>query len=231
MKKFFLSIAIAVLFAVNANASLVRLDQGSFTPAASVITFSESGYGLGTTNPVYTLGAYTVSFGGYFTGGLGTPTADQALSFAAGAPNTFITNDGANPTTPVLSGTPQFNGPIAVLFSHDVAAVGLNGGYFDAIGGTTIAAYGRSGNLLGTVTNSALGIEFFGLGDSTGNAVIAGIQFYITGNEPAGYAIDNLTFALDAGGYNPPGAVPEPASLILIGLGLLGLAGFRKRIS
>ncbi|MDH4101341.1 MAG: PEP-CTERM sorting domain-containing protein [Nitrospirota bacterium] len=232
-KKLLASLAVGVFslgMIGSANAALVDLAAGSFTPAASVITFSE--YSLGTTNPVYNFGTYSVSFDGYFMGGLGTPTVGVPLALDAAAPNTFITSDGANPTSPVLSGTPRFAGSVAVLFSQDVAAVGLDGGYFDAIGGTTIAAYDRLGHLIGSITNSQYGIEFFGLGDSSGNAVIAGIQFYITGSEPAGYAIDNLTFAFDERGYITPNAVPEPSTMILLGIGIAGVAAgsrFRRK--
>lgn len=219
MKKLLLVVSMILMTGITANATLVELGEGSFTPAASVITFSE--YALNTVNPVYNFGDYTVNFGGYFQGGLGTPTVGANLTLDAASPATFITTDGANPTSPVLSGTPRFNGSVAVLFSEDVAAVGLDGGYFDAIGGTTIAAYDRQGNLLGSVTNSEYGIEFFGLGDSSGNALIAGIQFYITGSEPAGYAIDNLTFAFDKDGYDTE-PVPEPATMFLLGTGLIG---------
>lgn len=219
-----------LVFVLNANASLIELGAGSFTPAASVITFSEFSYG--TTNPVYDFTTYNVSFGGFFLGGLGSPTVGSNLALDATAPATRITGDGSNPTSPVLSGTPRFNGPVGVLFSQDVAAVGLDGGYFNAIGGTSIEAYGRTGNLLGSILNSDLGIEFFGLGDDSGIAQIAGIQFYITGDEPAGYAIDNLTFAFDSDGYKGAvvgAVVPEPSTFLLLGGGLAGLALLARR--
>ena len=222
----------------SAQAALVNLGAGSFTPAATIITFSE--YALGTVNPSYSLaagslGTVGVTFAGSFvgqtiTGGgvktlTGTPTGPLTL----GAGDTFITSDGANPTSPVLSGTPQYNGPISVLFSVPVSAVGLSGGFFNAIGATSITAYDGAGAVLGTITNSQLGIEFYGLADSTGAAVIKGISFYITGNEPAGFVIDNLTF----GGSEvviPPNGVPDSDSTMMLFAGVLGaLAAFRRR--
>jgi hypothetical protein len=226
----------------GAHAALIRIGPGDFTPLAPTITFSE--VALGTVNPSYNLGVipsldpvnpFTVNFEGYFvgqsdSGGFpntlsdSTPTSGVPLALDPAAPNTFTTNDGANPTSPVLSGIPQFNGVIAVLFSAPVAGVGLDGGYFDALNSTTIEAYGPLGQVLGSVTNASLGIEFFGLADSSLANTIQGISFYITGPEPAGFAIDNLTF-----GAADVIDTPEPGTLLLITTGLLGLVGFRRK--
>jgi hypothetical protein len=128
-----------------------------------------------------------------------------------------------------LSGTPQFNGPISVLFSTPVAGVGLKGGFFDAIGATSITAFDANGGVLGSIVNSALGFEFYGLADASGNNVISGISFYITGNEPAGFEIDNLTFGAKEA-INPQ--VPEPGTMLLLASGAVGLIGrLRRRIS
>jgi hypothetical protein len=239
-KLLFSVIAVPLLgLTTGANAALVNLGPGSFTPLASVITFSE--FPGGTIDPVYTftslpgLGDVTVSFGGHFVGQVATggspntlsdPTPDSPLALDPGAPDTFITGDGANPTSPVLSGTPTFNGPISVLFDKPVAGVGLDGGFFDAIGGTTIEAYDPFGVSLGSIVNSSLGIEFFGLADSGGANVIGGISFYITGPEPAGFAIDNLTFGSSSVIPEVDHVVPEPSTLLLFGTGLLGLLGY-----
>jgi len=126
----------------------------------------------------------------------------------------------------VLSGSPTFNGPIAVLFSAPVAGVGLKGGFFDAVHSTTIEAYDSTGASLGSITNSVTGFEFYGLADSTGDNVIRGISFYITGNEPAGFEIDNLTFgAADVINVG----VPEPGSCALLAAGLVGFGFLRRR--
>lgn len=186
---------------------LVNLGPGAFTPVASVITFSE--FSLGTVNPTYTftglpdIGDVTVTFEGHFAGQstvgsfvvtLDDTTPNGPLTLDPNAPDTFIVGDGSNPTSPVLSGIPTFNGPISVLFSSNVAAVGLDAGFFNAVGGTSIEAFDRDGNSLGIITNSLLGIEFYGLATADGASRIAGISFYVTGDEPAGFAIDNLTF-------------------------------------
>lgn len=220
----------AVALASAAQAALINLGPGSFTPAASVITFSEPGRSVGDTDPVYAIAGNTVSFGEYFLGQTvvgggvrtltGSPTTPLSLVQNG---NAFITTDGANPTSPVLSGTPRFNGPISFTFATPVAAVGLSGGYFDAIGATTIEAFDSAGLSLGSIVNSAIGVEFYGLFDSSGSN-IAGVSFYITGSEPAGFAIDNVTF----GDADVVINAPEPATLAAFGAMLAGLGLSRR---
>ncbi len=236
----FMVLLVGLVYASSAFAALVRINASNFTPLASVITFSE--FPGGTQNPSYsftalpTLGDVTVNFGGNFLGqvvtggfpvGLSDTTPSDPLTLDPAGPLTFITNDGANPTSPVLSGSPIFNGPISVLFSVPVVAVGLDGGFFDAVGSMGIQAYDAQGNILGTVTNTVTGIEFFGLADDNGQRLISGISFFITGNEPAGFAIDNLTFG--AAEAVIIGTVPEPCTMALMGLGCAGMAFLRRR--
>ena len=220
----------AVALASAAQAALINLGPGSFTPAASVITFSEPGRNIGDTDPIYAIAGNTISFGEYFLGQTvvgggvrtltGSPTTPLSLVQNG---NAFITTDGANPTSPVLSGTPRFNGPISFTFATPVAAVGLSGGYFDAIGATTIEAFDSAGLSLGSIVNSAIGVEFYGLFDSSGSN-IAGVSFYITGSEPAGFAIDNVTF----GDADVVVNAPEPATLAAFGAMLAGLGLSRR---
>jgi len=226
--------------AINANATLVDLGPGSFVALAPTITFDE--VALGTINPSITLSAgslgnVTVSFAGSFVGQSivggfpstisGTPTGPLTLNGG----NTVTVNDGApGATSPVLSGSPTFNGPISVLFSTPVAAVGLKAGYFDAVGATTIQAFDSLGNVLGAIVNTVTGFEFYGLADSAGANVIAGISFYITGNEPAGFQIDNLTFGAADVIRDPLPGVPDGGSTSLMLIGAMGfLSLMRKR--
>lgn len=186
---------------------LFNLGEESFVAQADIVTFSE--FTLGTENPsrvfenIPDLGTVEISFGTNFVGQVRTGNSvvtlsdsdpDGPLEFDTSSPAVFTTNDGASDTSPVLSGSPTFNGPISILFSQPVGAVGLRGGFFDAVGSTTIEAYDSDGNSLGSIVNSTTGFEFFGLATTTGENVISGVSFFITGNEVSGFEIDDVTF-------------------------------------
>ncbi len=249
---FWTAAALAAITAASAaNAQIVRVTAADFTAAAGLITFSE--YVVGTSNPTYNPADYgggvdspIVTFGGYFTGqslsatpGVDCPGAAASacvvgdptgpLSFDAASPATFITTDGSFPSSPTLTGAPRFNGPIAILFDRDLAGVGFDGGYFNAIGSTGITAFARDGTLLGTVSNETIGIEFLGLVTADGSEKIAGVFLDLVGAEPAGFNIDNLRFG-KAGEVVIPGGVPEPGTwaMMIGGFAAVG-ASMRRR--
>lgn len=249
-----LGLAAAATFAMpeqaRANPSLVDITSGAFHAGAGLITFSE--VALGTQNPVYAPALYgggagspTVTFGGFFNGQsagstnpsacpagaavtgcvLGNPTGP--LTINPNSPATFTSGDGAQPTAPVLSGSPQFNGSIAIEFSSLQAGVGLIGGFFNAVCSTGITAFDAAGNNLGSVCNSTTGDEFLGLVTSDGSADIKGLLFHLVGSEPAGFDIDNVEFGL-ANVITIP-HVPEPASFGIMAIALAGLRVMRRR--
>lgn len=245
------ALAAGALTAGDAAAAVMRVQADAFSADAGLITFSE--FAVGTENPTYTPALYgggagspTVSFGGFFSGQslsaapgidcpgaaasacvVGSPTG--SLSLAPTSPNTIILPDRANPTAPVLSGTPPFAGSIAVLFDVDLAGVGFDAGFFNALGSTGITAFARDGSLLGTVANAMLGIEFLGLVTSDGTEQIAGVFLDLVGSEPAGFAIDNLRFGRKGQvGGGGGGELPEPSGLALLGIGLAGLGAARR---
>lgn len=203
-----------------AQGAVLQSGATNFRNNNGSITFSE--FPQNTTNPVYTPQKYgglstspTVSFGSFFQGqslgndqtcpaGVvltacvqGDPTGNLTLD--ANSPQVSITKDlsslfSGNLRLAVLSGAPQFNGAISILFSQNVAAAGLMGGYFDAVGSTRLTAFGRDGSRLGSVSNTAKGMNFLGLVNGDGSNTIAGLQISLVAPEPAGFAISNLRF-------------------------------------
>ena len=248
MKILALLCAVSLFIASTASAGILKLTESSFSANAGQITFSE--FSIGTVNPVYNPLDYggvltdpTISFGGFFAGQSlsGNPTVDcpgaaatacivgdpsASLSLDPNSPNTIIARDGANPTSPVLSGTPIFNGGVAVLFSEDQFGVGFDAGFFNAVGSTAITAFARDGSFIGSVANTKEGIEFLGLATDNGQASIAGVFLDLISDEPGGFAIDNIRFGTVAD-VNIP-SIPEPASMLLLALGLAGLRFARK---
>jgi len=244
--------AIFVLFVVAnpAFASVIRVSDSDFVSGSGLITFSE--YDLGVSNPFYTPATYggaadspNVTFDGWFSGQslsanpaddcpgsaatacvVGNPTGGN-LTLDATSPDTFITTDGSNPTSPVLSGSPKFDGPIAILFSEDQLGVGFDGGYFNAVGSTAITAFARDGSLIGSVSNTGEGIEFLGLVTDDNTPQIAGVFLDLVGSEPYGFAVDNIRFGKE-GQVRVPN-VPEPQGVAIFLLGLAVLLAARKR--
>lgn len=215
----FLAPVPAVFSADNGQfGKVTRIDRSAFKSEAGKITFSE--FTRGHKNPVYKphdygapAGGVTVRFGGHFRGqrlstagqcpaganrnGCISGTPKAPLQLKQKSPDTYIEDDSSNPTSPALSGTPRFNGAVSIWFNKDIAGVGLIGGFFDAQRSTAIQVYDRNGNLIGGVVNLDLGMEYLALVTEDGSNRIAGLQFSLVGAEPHGYAIDELSFALD----------------------------------
>ena len=203
----------------GAFGEVIRIELDAFRAEAGTITFSE--LPVGTRSPVFYPSNYgapetgvLVGFSGFFedqrpgtaaecppntkVSGCVSGMSFAPLRLASNAPDTVIAQDGANPHSPSLSGSPRFNGPVSFVFDKDVAGVGLAGGFFDGRQTTAITGYDRQGQLIGGVRNLRTGMDYMALVTSDGSNRIAGIQFSLVGAEQAGFGIDDLAFALSS---------------------------------
>lgn len=140
--------------------------------------------------------SYTITFSEFPVGtSIGSQYAAQGVGFAYGA---LIANDGSNPTSPVLSGTPQFQGPITAAFvdpatpSVNVAAsnVSFVAGYFDQTGSTQVTFLDTNNQVIGTQTNSTTGLQTFTAPAGTHAFTVS------SGSDTNGFAIDTLAYTL-----------------------------------
>ncbi|MGD0246760.1 MAG: SGNH/GDSL hydrolase family protein [Streptosporangiaceae bacterium] len=120
----------------------------------------------------------------------------QSQGIIFGGKTPFITDDAANPTSPVLSGTPLFNGSITGTFvnpdgkKRTVSQFSLDVGYIDNPGSVDVTAYGKSGRSL-TVVN----VDQTGIVPVTVKAAgIASFEVAEISGDANGFAIDNVAF-------------------------------------
>lgn len=143
--------------------------------------------------------------------------------------NAFISVDGASNRAPVLSGSPQFNGPITGYFVDPLnpvkrvaaSAISMRVGYLDSQRSVRLYLYDKNNKLIQYHTTSALGFENINI--KLKSQPIWHWKIMTVADEPAGYAIDDFAAELvtteakaeikmQADPANSPGRSPEPVT-------------------
>jgi lysophospholipase L1-like esterase len=191
----------AVVAVVGAGAALSVPDRA--TAAGGTGASSSAGGQVAAAAPrARAAGGTTITFDDIARG---VPVTDQyarrgiVFAGAAGAAAPFVTGDASNPTSPVLSGSPLFQGAIAGTFVFpltgrptQVDRFSLDVGYIDTPGSVAVTVYDPAGRRLGALTANGIGIVRL-------TSTFRGASRFVVAaatDEPAGFGIDNVSFTI-----------------------------------
>ena len=151
------------------------------------------------------------------TGISGSPTDPLTLA-PSGMLDVAFFNPGVSPPSNSILPEPGNQGPLSVLLDSNADSVTWTMGFADSNGPISVDFFAANGSLVASVNQPlTLGYHvytFSGIGDFRGFTIF-------NDNDPAGLRFQNFS-------YNSA-STPEPGSLLLLGTGLLGLAGAIRR--
>jgi hypothetical protein len=169
--------------------TMVRQDGTAFQNTGECVSYAAHGGAL------VPEGSHLITFSEFPVGTLITTQYASDGVVVSGTPGAVIADDGANPTSPVLSPGDFFSGTLDLEFVSpadgtspaSVASVAFDVGFLDSLGGVTITTFDINGNVIDSFATNQLGIQHISL-----TGPIHAIEV-VTSADPAGAAIDNLS--------------------------------------
>lgn len=202
-----LALAIALGVSIPLAANTVNVDLSGATSGTSIVAPGAS---------------FAETFAGQTivgTGISGSPTDPLTLA-PSGTLDVAFFNPGVSAPSNSILPEPGNQGPLSVLLDSNADSVTWTMGFADSNGPISVDFFATNGSLVAAVNEPlTLGYNvytFSGLGTFRGFTIF-------NDNDPAGLRFQNFSY------NSTPNSTPEPGSLLLLGTGLLGLAGAVRR--
>ena len=231
MKKLLLvGSVLSLAFAGAANATLIA--TVSPTGAAAGQTYATfNSLPLGAAGGVTTISGVTVAFANNASVVTGSSANRYAAPvFSGGNGLAFGDANGVDTTNYIQVGTSVPNGSATLSFGASEQYLGLLWGSVDAYNTLTFySGTGGTGSVVGTLTGSNLPSSGVNGNQTASGTVYVNInsstafQSIVATSSTNAFEFDDVAFG--------PNQIPEPLSLAILGSGLIGIAGFRRRSS
>lgn len=138
-----------------------------------------------------------------FEGMLGTSdpviTFDKVWNTKQNAVVTFdgeVVNDSCAADSPVIAANSSYSGPVFITFNKQVSGISFDAGCFDAAKSTRVIIYGKNGFKVERDFNPNGDRAYFNFDFQYGENVIKKVEIKPIGDEPAGFAVDNVSVTL-----------------------------------
>lgn len=107
-----------------------------------------------------------------------------------------VLNDSCAADSPIIAGSASYTGPVNINFDKAVSGISLDAGCFDAVRSTRVVIYGENDFKVERTVNPNDDATYHHFNFQFGENVIKRVAIFAIGNEPSGFAVDNVTVTL-----------------------------------